>query len=364
MFLLVGVQTYAHHRSQVLGLSTSSSELTFPPVSYGPGYILPDSPLFFLDKTFQSLKIALAFTPEQRAKLHAQIAGERMAELRVLMNRNNQTAVNITLNLLEQELEASSKQLGEASAVGKDVKTLAKTINENIKIQRKILGTLASQADGDLKYRLKAAREVLKEAKIKVEDELPEDELEQEIEEGLEDELEEEVDDADDSTRGLEHAVDVLTKLASQAAERHQERREDALRRVIEMKNDTLLQEKAQLLDSEEKNRAKLHEERKEAAKKAREAAREVKKVTEEIKKTEKRVDTIIKAKETPIFKQTPPRPTNSGSGSASSGSGSSSSGTNNSGSSSGSDSSNSGSSNSGSGSNSGFGRSGGSDDD
>lgn len=285
---------FSHHQKQVLGDVAIASELVLPPVTSGAGFILPDSPLFFLDKTFQQIRLFVAFTPERRAKVREKIAGERLAELRIMLSRNDPDGITIALSNLTQEANKMSADLSDAAASGKDVSLLAKNFNETIKTQRKILGILKDQAEGVLKLQLKTARETLKTAKIEIEDELPEDELENEIEEDLNEEIEDEVEEASKSAKRLDHAIDVLSKLASRAAEKQQIRREEALRHAIEVKDEALRKQEEKLQENEEKKhkklleaQAKAHHKAREAIEKARIAAEEFEEAKEMVKELE-----------------------------------------------------------------------------
>ena len=57
------VPVFANHAQEVLGDQTTSSNVNFPPVASGPGYFLPDSPLYIVDKAFQGMRLAFSFTP-------------------------------------------------------------------------------------------------------------------------------------------------------------------------------------------------------------------------------------------------------------------------------------------------------------
>lgn len=320
---------FSHHQKQVLGDVAIASELVLPPVTSGAGFILPDSPLFFLDKMFQQIRLVLAFTPERRAKTHSQIAGERLAELRIMLARNDSDGISTALSDLSQEVSQMSTALSDAAADGRDVSLLAREFNETIKTQRKILGILKDQTEGVLKLQLKTARETLKTAKIEIEDELEEDELENEIEEDLNDEIEEELEEASGSAKRLEHAIDVLSKLASRAAEKQQIRREEALRHAIEVKDEALRKQEEKLQENEEKKhkklleaQAKVHEKAREAIKKAQEATEELKDAQRAVReaKREAHENSSSGSSNSGSFKSSD----NSGSGSSNSGSGSS----------------------------------------
>jgi DNA repair exonuclease SbcCD ATPase subunit len=287
-------QVLSHHKARVLGDSTASSQIVFPPVTSGAGFFLPDSPLFFLDKTFQQIRLFLAFTPERRAKVREQIAGERLAELRIMLSRNNPNGISIALSNLTDETNQMAANISDSAANGRDVKLLAKSLNETIKTHRKILGILADQTDGVLRLQIKAAREALKEAKIEVEDELDEDELENEIEEGLDDEIDELADEATGSARRLEHAVDVLERLASEAAQKQQARREEALRHAIEVKNEALRKQQEKFLEEEHRKHKSLLHAREKAIEEAREA---IKKSHEAVHKLKEAQEAVIEIK-------------------------------------------------------------------
>ena len=334
--LTFAISTYAHHQRQVLGDQTTSSELILPPVTSGAGFILPDSPLFFLDKMFQGVRLVLAFTPERKARTHAQIAGERLAELRIMLARNDSDGITTTLSNLTQEVNHMSTTLSDASLNGRDVSLLAKQFNETIKAHRKVLGILKDQADGVLKLQLKTARETLKIAKIEIEDELAEDELENEIEEDLNEEIEDEVEESSRSAKRLDHAIDVLSKLASQAAEKRQTKREEALRHAIEVKNEAIRKQEEKFLEEEEKKHKRLLEAREKVIKEAREAIRKSREAAHKLREAH---EVVIEIK-TEVNDNSSSGSNagssesldNSGSGSSNSGSGSSGSGSSGSG--------------------------------
>ncbi len=300
----------AHHRKHVLGDSTSASDLVFPPVTSGTGLLLPDSPLFFLDQLKQSVRLFLASAGEERAKLHQQIAGERMAELRVMMSRNNMKAVNATLINLQGEMQQAAQELTYAAARGKQVTHLAKELNDTIKLQRHLLDSLAVQSNGGLKLQLQATRTTLKEPKIQVEDQLSEDDLHNEIQDGLEEDIQNQVVDASLSAQLLENTLTELKKEALQAAEKSLKRRADALKKIISEKNNVVKATQQRLLTLEEQKQQqllKLHTEETEGARQAiieaQQAAMKLQKlmeITDQLKNTAVETTTLGGSK-TPV---------------------------------------------------------------
>lgn len=330
LFLLAASGVFAHHRERVLGVSTQSSDLLFPEeVTAGPGAILPDSPFYVLDTFWQQVKLLIARNPEDKAKVRAQIAGERLAELRIMLSQNDPAGIDKALAQLTKETEEAANELSNASASGKEVGEAAKQLNEAIKIQRSILGRLSDQSTGALRLKFKATREVLKASKIEVEDELPEDLLEDEIENELEDEIEEDAQDAQDLAESLEEQIEELQKQASESAKKQEKKRAEAIKKAIETKNEQLKKE-TELLFKEEKleqeTNKKQQEILREKAKKAAEAARELKERAEE-NNAEKNPGSNTNSGSSSSSDQSSSSNSNSGSGSSNSGSGSSGSG-------------------------------------
>lgn len=322
LFLVLPTSVSAHHSEAVLGEATASSELVFPPVTSGSGFILPDSPLFFLDQFSQTVKLLFAFSSEQRAKVRAQIAGERLAELRIMLERQNPEGINVALLQLTKEVGFAAKDLSDAAASGTDVKLLAKQINEDIKFQRKLLNLLADQASGSLKRQLKAARQVLKEAKVEVEDELPEDELENEIEDGLADEIENEIEDASESAGKVQADLVKLEREASKSAEKALNRRQQAIEKAIEERNDALIKAEEGFLKAEKTKQEELLKAQKRVSEQARESLKRAQEAASKFKEARQKVAEI---KAVPVGGvSNASGNSGSGSGSGNSGSGSS----------------------------------------
>lgn len=291
----------AHHSGKVLGESTAASEIAFPPVSAGAGIFLPDSPFYFLDKLKQNVSLAFTFNREEKAKLRARIAGERLAELRVMLARNNPQGINVALSQLEKETGQAASSLVQAASRGQNVAETARSLNETIKTYRNTLDVLKDQATGELKLKIQAAREALKQSKVKVEDELPEDDLIREIENDLNEQVDEEVEEVSQSTDRMERVLKELNSQAEDASGRALKKREDALKKAIEQKNEELKRNQEGLLEEEKERQGKIikvnqevAEQARETIKKAQEAAVNFQKAREkaqEAKKEESKSD-------------------------------------------------------------------------
>ena len=211
--------------------------LSIPPTAEGPGLILPNSPLFFLDQLKQEFRLLLAFTPEQKAKVHTAVAGERLAELQLMLAKNNVAGIRTDLQGVSDNLKGAVDDLNNAKLTGRNISLLAKEINDSIKEKLKVFSALEDNANGEIKAQVVAAKEALKSAKVTVEENLPADLMTNETIDDLNLEINDNVGKAKISATGINRAIDVLTRLASGAAQKNQPARQEALIHAIDVKN-------------------------------------------------------------------------------------------------------------------------------
>lgn len=258
--------------NEVLGVSTSSAFPQIPPTAEGPGLILPDSPLFFLDQLKQNVRLLLAFTPEAKAQVHTEIAGERLAELRFMLAKNNARAATVALQGIADNLQSASKDVANAQFSGKDVKVLAQQINDNIKAKQKTLDLLEKSTTGSFNLEVAQAQESIFESKVQVEDALPDEVLQNEVKEDLARKIEQRVNDASQSAKLLKRDLDELEKEASDSAKKSLERRQEALKEAISKSDESLRKVQEKLLESEKKKQEALFEAQGKAAEQAQKA--------------------------------------------------------------------------------------------
>lgn len=146
----------------------SYAEPQIPPTSEGPGFILPNSPLFFLDKLKQEIRIALAFNLQDKAKVYNAIAGERLAELRFMLNKQDEKGIEIALRGVAENTKASADSLADAQFQGHDVEKLADSLNTDIKRRQEGLDVLLTQAEGKLKTAVLGTQTSIYDSKTKV----------------------------------------------------------------------------------------------------------------------------------------------------------------------------------------------------
>lgn len=279
--------------NEVLGDATVSALPQLPPTSEGPGLILPDSPFYFLDQLKQDVRLLLAFSPEDKAKLRTEIAGERLAELRFMLARNNQRAAEKALDGVSENLRQAALQLSKAQFEGKDVRKLAQDVNSDIKLKQKALDTLETSSTGSFELSLKKAQESIFESKVQVEDSLPEGEIENEVKNDLARRLQRRIENASDSAKLLEKDINDLAKEASESAAKSLEKRQEALKKAIESRNEALKKVQERLLENEKKRQEKLLEAQKKAAEEAKEALRNAQTAASGIEKAQEVVNEL-----------------------------------------------------------------------
>ncbi len=289
LFLLIisAAPTFANHAQDVLGDETSPINVNFPPVASGPGYILPDSPLYIVDKAFQKFRLVFAFTPERRVEVRNLLLGERLAELRVMTERNNRGAMQATLAEIANEATKVSSDLADATARGTDVKTLAKDTNDLMKLHRDILKTVAEQADSALALRIESTRQSMLMAKVRVEEQLTEEQMLEAMENDLEDEVETQVLGVETAVKKLEDRLLKLDNMVKKdEAKLGTEADVDVNSIKIEMKKLRIERLKT-LLEINKKKKA-LQAERKKKMQQLRERAKQTRESIKELREARK----------------------------------------------------------------------------
>lgn len=231
----------ANHHADVLGVSTSVVGASIPPTVEGPGYLLPDSPLFFLDELKQNTRLFLAFTPENKAKVYADVAGERLAELRFMLAKHNEDKVRVALEGVESNTRNAGLQMAAAQFTGRKNSELAKTINDSIKLKQESLDTLEAQVTGDMLLKIKATQKALVAAKVRVEEQLNEADLQNEIDYDVHRELRRDLTQTISAAKHLELEINTLERQASEAAQASLTKREETLKSEATHKSELLL---------------------------------------------------------------------------------------------------------------------------
>lgn len=241
----------APHSQAVLGATVDTKNVNFPPVTSGPGFILPDSPLYILDSLKQTIKVSLSGSSLNRAVAHSEISGERMAELRIMVSRGNPEGITRALNGLTYETRVAAQNLADAAAQGNDVVKTAKNINSVIKLNRATLLSVEKQLTGGLAAQFTAARESMMESKLVAENTLPKEDLINEAKDDLAEVIDSSANNAAASARTLGNALTELSKTVTNEAAGLLLEKQTALKTATATKNQALIKKLTAELEAE-----------------------------------------------------------------------------------------------------------------
>lgn len=262
-------------------IASAQNKNTFPAVSSGPGYILPDSPFYFIDNLYQELKLTVAFTPERRAVVRNEIVGERMAELRVMHARGSNKGISNALFELSRESKALASDLREAELAGKDVTKIAKSINDSLRANRQVIAQASLNSGEELSLGLDSANESLLVAKVSVEDYLNPIDFETAVNDDLEDEVETAVLGVETKANKVDKKIEKLQKNTEKEAQIEAKKAE--LEEKMELKKEQAKEIAEKKKEAREK-RKKILEERKKKLQEVREALKKTKEASKKIK--------------------------------------------------------------------------------
>ena len=132
-----------------------SSRTTLPSAG-----ITPESLFYFLDRLGENLRQFFTFNPEAKAKLQIEFAGERIAEIKIMVEKKgiNAKGLAIAESLLQANVAYAAEIVSEEKISGKDVSALAKTLDDEFDARNKLL----EQAFKDAKEQLKTQRKEIK----------------------------------------------------------------------------------------------------------------------------------------------------------------------------------------------------------
>jgi len=132
-----------------------STEVTLPSAG-----LTPASPFYFLDRFGENFRQFFTFNPEARAKLQIEFAGERIAEIKIMVEKKGINAKGLAMaeSLLKANVAYAAEIVNEEKMSGKDVSLFAKTLNDEFDLRDKLL----EQTFKDAKEQLKAQRKEIK----------------------------------------------------------------------------------------------------------------------------------------------------------------------------------------------------------
>jgi len=131
-----------------------------PQVALPSAGLTPESSFYFLDRLGENLRQFFTFNPEAKAKLQIEFAGERIAEIKVIVEKKGVNAKGLAIaeSLLQANVAYATEIVSEEKVSDKDLSALAKTLNDEFDARDKLL----EQTFKDAKAQLKAQRKEIK----------------------------------------------------------------------------------------------------------------------------------------------------------------------------------------------------------
>lgn len=216
LFIVTVPVTYAAH-GRVLSAVRNSSRVDLT-VNQGPGFLLPSSPIYFVDLLRDNLTLFLvSYDGSIKAKEHLRIAGERVAELNVLLDKEviDQKSLNVGLENLADHVQAAAETLRSEKHRGKNVEELASDLNKAINEQKQSLRAIRVKGDNEANLKITAKLATIRDIEVTVEDEMRKDLLENEIVSELKIAYEEEAKAAAKAAERVASFGEEVAKLAS-----------------------------------------------------------------------------------------------------------------------------------------------------
>lgn len=129
--------------------------------------ISPESPFYFLDLLGEKLQDFFTFNPEAKAKLQIEFAGERVSEIKVLVETKgaHTKGIDKAKSLLLANVASAAGIIDQEKASGKDVSAFAKDIDDQLDARERLLmQTFLSAREKLLAERVEIKTKLLAEA--------------------------------------------------------------------------------------------------------------------------------------------------------------------------------------------------------
>ncbi|MCP6719046.1 MAG: DUF5667 domain-containing protein, partial [Patescibacteria group bacterium] len=226
--------------SFLFGSIVSAHHAQVPEVVLPEAGITPDNPFYFLDQLGEFIQEFLTFSPEGKARLQITFAAERIAEIKVVLESKGVEAkgLNVAQSRLQAHLAKAATIVFDQKAKGKDVKNLAKELDDNFDGPKSALAKIFDDQErvleareDELKTQLRAAHragDITKEEAIALELgqvkaqlellDLKEEDIEEQLE-AEEERIEQEMGDQHSAEDAIADAEEELEELQEEAIE-------------------------------------------------------------------------------------------------------------------------------------------------
>lgn len=103
--------------------------------------LTPKNPFYFFDKAAEAISEFFTFGAEAKAKLQAEHALERIAEVKAMLAKKevNPQGLNVALDRLRDNVAKAAKIIQKEQQKGKDVSKLAKDLDTDFELTERLL---------------------------------------------------------------------------------------------------------------------------------------------------------------------------------------------------------------------------------
>lgn len=168
--LVVGV-AFAQAPLAQAGKDFNSSKSNTTSLNLPNAGLTPNSPFYFLERASEAIGEFLTFDTEAKAKLQAERALERIAEVKAMLAEKevNPKGIDVALGKLQANVAKAAEIIEGEKQKGKDVSRLAKELDTDFELRERllegILGEKKNQLDADFKQQKFVLKKQLLEAK-------------------------------------------------------------------------------------------------------------------------------------------------------------------------------------------------------
>jgi hypothetical protein len=127
--------------------------------------LTPNSPLYFLERAAEAIGEFLTFDTEAKARLQAERALERIAEVKAMLAEKeevNPKGLNVALDRLQANVAKAAEIVQEEQRKGQDVSKLAKELDTDFEVRERLLKRTLEEKEDQLELAFKEQKLALK----------------------------------------------------------------------------------------------------------------------------------------------------------------------------------------------------------
>ncbi len=140
--------------------------LAFAQADASSAGLRPDSPFYFFDRIGEAIQRVLTFNPEAKAKLEISFAGERIAEIKIVLESKGVDAkgLKVAESRLADNLSRAAAIVEKEKNRGRDVSALAKELTDDFDAHKSILEDAFESEKESLESKIEELKDKIKEA--------------------------------------------------------------------------------------------------------------------------------------------------------------------------------------------------------